>query len=263
MRNFKLSKIIAGLLLVGTILTLAPIGASAEWKQDSTGWWNTEGSSWSVGWKEIDGEWYYFDSNGYMKTGWIQYDGKWYYLYSSGAMAKNTTIDGYTVDSNGAWIQNAQNSSNQSNSAQNNESSLSNVNSNGTTISDVTGINLDDITKMVFFDGRGGLNEPVTVEDKEKIKEFMGYLKEYNIRKSKDSELKTGWAHGAYFYINNKKVIDITFGDPIRVNNDDYKVTKGDFDDDKIDNFLKAIYPSYHTSAELDAKVAKLNEKSN
>lgn len=248
MKKFKLQKVIISSLIVTSVFALSSIGASAEWRKDSNGWWNTEGSSWSVGWRVIDGEWYYFDSNGYMKTGWIQYGDKWYYLYNSGAMAKNTTIDGYTVDSNGAWIQNIQNSSNQSNSAQNDESSLSNVNSNGTTISDVTGIKLDDITKIDFFDGRGGLNDTVTVEDKEKIKEFMGYLKEYNIRKAKDSELKVGWAHAAYFYINNKKVMNITFGDPIHLNNDDYKVTKGRFGDDKIDNFLKVIYPSYRIS---------------
>ena len=39
-----------------------------------------------------------------MQTGWKKIDGKWYYFYSSGAMAYDTTIDGYELDSGGVWI---------------------------------------------------------------------------------------------------------------------------------------------------------------
>ncbi|GEP66185.1 hypothetical protein CBE01nite_39530 [Clostridium beijerinckii] len=52
----NLNKIIATSLVVTSILTLNKIVANAEWKQDSNGWWNTEGSPWSIGWKEIDGK---------------------------------------------------------------------------------------------------------------------------------------------------------------------------------------------------------------
>ena len=85
MKKLKLTKVIATSLIVASVLALNPIGISAEWKQDSNGWWNTEGNSWSIGWRLIDGNWYYFYSNGYM--------------------AYNTAIDGYTLDSNGVWIQ--------------------------------------------------------------------------------------------------------------------------------------------------------------
>jgi hypothetical protein len=34
--------------------------------------------------------------------GWKQIDGKWYYFHSDGSMAVNTTIDGYTIGSDGA-----------------------------------------------------------------------------------------------------------------------------------------------------------------
>ena len=105
MKRLPLTKIMAGVVVIGSVFALNPVGASATWKQDSNGWWNTEGSSWSVGWKEINGEWYYFDNNGYIKTGWIQDGGKWYYLNSSGAMAKNTVINSYALDSTGAWLQ--------------------------------------------------------------------------------------------------------------------------------------------------------------
>ena len=50
------------------------------------------------------GNYYYFKADGSMATGWQYIDGKWYYLYSSGAMAKNTWINGYYVDSSGAWV---------------------------------------------------------------------------------------------------------------------------------------------------------------
>lgn len=86
MKKLKLTKLIASSLVVASLLSLNPIGVSAEWKQDSNGWWNSEGSSWSVGWKYIDGEWYYFNNNGYMKTGWLLDNGKWYLLDSNGVI---------------------------------------------------------------------------------------------------------------------------------------------------------------------------------
>lgn len=236
MKNLKLSKVIASTLVVASVLTLNPIGASAQWKQDSNGWWNTEGSSWSVGWKNIDGEWYYFGNNGYMKTGWIQDGSKWYYLYNSGAMAKDTTVNGYVLGSDGAWIQATQNSL----------SILSNVNPNATTISGVTGIKFDDITKIIFYDGRGNLNKPVTVEDKQKVNEFMGNLDGYIINNKEDPDPETGWAHTAAFYINDKKVMFITFGRPIIINEDMYTIVKSTLDAGKIDKFLKSIDSSYN-----------------
>ena len=38
------------------------------------------------GWEKIGDTWYYFDSEGWMKTGWIKEYGNWYYLDDSGAM---------------------------------------------------------------------------------------------------------------------------------------------------------------------------------
>jgi hypothetical protein len=105
MRKLKLIKVIASSLIVASILMLNPIGANAEWKHDSNGEWYTEGNSWATGWREINGDWYYFDSNGYMKTGWLQDGDNWYYFYSYGSMAKNTTIDGYLLGPDGVWIQ--------------------------------------------------------------------------------------------------------------------------------------------------------------
>ena len=102
MKNFKIKKVLLNTLATFSILAMMPISVHAELKRDSNGWWNKEGDSYSVGWKNIDGEWYCFDSNGYMKTGWIQSENKWYYLYDYGAMARNTDINGH-IDYEGVW----------------------------------------------------------------------------------------------------------------------------------------------------------------
>ena len=64
MRN--LIKIFGGLLTVLTLIIANPTLANAAWKQDGTGWWYTEGNSYTTGWRIIDGKWYYFYTNGYM-----------------------------------------------------------------------------------------------------------------------------------------------------------------------------------------------------
>jgi hypothetical protein len=78
-----------------------------------TGWF-LEGKTWyyldqvngdmKTGWYQVGGKWYFSATSGAMKTGWLQTGGKWYYLYSNGSMASNTTIGGYRLASNGAWI---------------------------------------------------------------------------------------------------------------------------------------------------------------
>lgn len=84
----KLSKLIVSSLLATSLLALSPIAANAEWKEDSTGWWYTEeNSSYATGWRLIDRNWYYF--------------------YSDGYMAHDTSIDGYYLNSSGAWTDSA------------------------------------------------------------------------------------------------------------------------------------------------------------
>ncbi len=74
------------------------------WLLDNGSWYYLDGSGVMLtGWQLIDGDWYYFRPGGAMAVGWVEWKGNWYYLYSSGVMAASTTIDGYTVDANGAW----------------------------------------------------------------------------------------------------------------------------------------------------------------
>lgn len=58
----------------------------------------------TTGWTNNNGTWYYYDANGTMKTGWLNDNGTWYFLNADGSMASNTVIDGYTLGSDGAWI---------------------------------------------------------------------------------------------------------------------------------------------------------------
>lgn len=98
MIKFKLSKVIASVLIAASVFALNPIGANATWKKDSTGWWYTEGNSWATGWRVIGGKSYFFMYNGYMKTGWIKPDSKsWLYLDpSQGNLVTGwKKIDGY------------------------------------------------------------------------------------------------------------------------------------------------------------------------
>lgn len=105
MKNKSITKIIAGALAITSIMAMNPVGANAAWKQNSIGWWYTEGNSWSTGWRLINGNWYYFYSDGYMATKWLNLDGKWYYFYADGSMAKNSWVDGYYVGEDGAMVQ--------------------------------------------------------------------------------------------------------------------------------------------------------------
>lgn len=105
------------------------------WNENNVGWWySSDGNSYYKDcWKEIEGYYYSFDSDGYVRNNcWIQDKGKWYYLDehcqmvqarlpemvkwkwidgkcycfgTDGALYVNcTTYDGYKVDKDGAWI---------------------------------------------------------------------------------------------------------------------------------------------------------------
>ncbi|MBW6411605.1 leucine-rich repeat protein [Clostridium weizhouense] len=64
-----------------------------------------------TGWQKNNGSWYYFNTSssegivGMMKKGWQNIDGIWYYFYSEdGTMAHDTWINGWYLNSSGAWI---------------------------------------------------------------------------------------------------------------------------------------------------------------
>lgn len=112
--------------------TAAASSNSGAWEQTSNGrkYKKTNGNYAAGEWLKIDGEEYYFGSDGIAATGWKQFkngawyffdqttgamihnkwvstDGvKYYYLQENGEMAKNTVIDGsWRVDENGVYVE--------------------------------------------------------------------------------------------------------------------------------------------------------------
>ena len=91
-----------------------PVAPTTGWKQENGMWYfyNTDGSM-ATGWVQVNGSWYYLNSNGSMATGWVQVNGSWYYLNSNGSMATGwEQVDGswYYLNDNGSmetgWLQN-------------------------------------------------------------------------------------------------------------------------------------------------------------
>lgn len=70
------------------------------YEPDVDKWWyrNADGSYLIDTWLEYDGNWYHFDSSGWMQTGFQFINGNWFYLNEKhdgtrGAMIKDTTIN--------------------------------------------------------------------------------------------------------------------------------------------------------------------------
>ncbi|MBW8119257.1 PspC-related protein choline-binding protein 1 [Streptococcus pseudopneumoniae] len=75
-----------------------PVAATTGWKQENGMWYfyNTNGSM-VTGWVQVNGSWYYLNSNGSMATGWAQVNGSWYYLNDNGSMETGW------LQNNGSW----------------------------------------------------------------------------------------------------------------------------------------------------------------
>jgi len=87
MKHKFLKKLIVTSIAMASLITLFPVGASAAWVKNYSGSWSyAEGYSYSTGWRQISGTWYFFDDIGQMRTGWIYTDDAWYYSDLNGAM---------------------------------------------------------------------------------------------------------------------------------------------------------------------------------
>ena len=84
---------------------------SYEWIQIDGNWWSFDSNGYlGTGWivDPVYGNWFYVDANTGMKTGWVQIDGKWYYFNpvsdgTKGIMfANRMTPDGWFVR-DGSW----------------------------------------------------------------------------------------------------------------------------------------------------------------
>ncbi|THE12302.1 hypothetical protein E1I69_11405 [Bacillus timonensis] len=75
------------------------------WYKDANKWYYLAGNgAMRTGWLFAGGQWYYLNASGAMETSWRIVNGTWYYFYNDGRMVSNTSIGGYQIDANGAWI---------------------------------------------------------------------------------------------------------------------------------------------------------------
>lgn len=87
--------------------------AAGSWISDSKGWWYvwSDGTYPVTGWYEIEGEWYYFTSDGYMDYSeyrdgyWLNSDGTINYTYSGGRWMSDS-VGWWYIDSSGWYPQN-------------------------------------------------------------------------------------------------------------------------------------------------------------
>jgi hypothetical protein len=95
-----------GTAVTGSTPPTTTTTAAVGWLKGSNGTWtyNKADGTKATGWLKDGGAWYYLKADGVMTTGWINDNGTWYYLNASGAMLSNTTVDGYVLGYNGAWV---------------------------------------------------------------------------------------------------------------------------------------------------------------
>ena len=88
-KGLAIAGLVAGLSVLSSMSAFA-----GEWKQDSNGWWwqNDDGSYPVSTWQWLDG-----NKDGLSES---------YYFNEAGYLVTNTTIDGYTVNADGAWVKN-------------------------------------------------------------------------------------------------------------------------------------------------------------
>lgn len=90
-----------------------------------------------------------------------------------------------------------------------------------------------DITKVVLIDGRD-LRRYVTIEDNQKINEFMKLMDSDVIKKEKKHQYSNGWQNSVDFYSNGKKLKTITFTIDLEIDGEHYEIIKGGLTQNKI-----------------------------
>lgn len=120
-------KALAGALVLALVFSTS-VFAKGSWQKNKGKWnlvnqdgtlnmgWQYTGGHWyylgkdgtmQTGWLHDGASWYLLNNDGAMETGWQKVNSNWYYMYADGSMASNTTVQGYKVDSSGAWQDNS------------------------------------------------------------------------------------------------------------------------------------------------------------
>ena len=109
MRLHKKRLLAMGMAAGLSVLSVFP-ALAGEWVQLEGGeFWQrqyveADGSFPVSTWQQIDGNWYYFDANGYTVTGWRFIDNNWRYFETSGVMLSNLVCNGGHLDNDGLWV---------------------------------------------------------------------------------------------------------------------------------------------------------------
>lgn len=107
-------------------------------------------------------------------------------------------------------------------------------------ISEIGGFHIDDITKISFQYDNPAM-KGVTVENKDKIKEFLKYINSCRFKKVTDQILTTGYYQYIVLFADDKRVMDITTHDDfVTINGTDYKMVESNVSLEGIDNFVKS-----------------------
>ncbi|MDV3428453.1 MAG: hypothetical protein LIR50_15775 [Bacillota bacterium] len=108
-------------------------------------------------------------------------------------------------------------------------------------ISEIGKFQIKDITKISFQYNNPAADRGGTVEDKEKIKEFMEYINNCVVAKKKIQTPMTGYNQMAGLYIGNKEAMSILFyNNFIEINGIQYNMVKNKLSSEKIDDFIKS-----------------------
>jgi len=111
-------------------------------------------------------------------------------------------------------------------------------------INKVTNVKFNEITKIVFYDGRGW-NKPVTIDNSKQVKDFIQMVDHYIVKEEKNHEASVGWIHKANFYSGNKKIMGITFTNPLNIDGEYYEIVKGKLSTRDIDHFISSVDPNW------------------
>jgi len=110
-------------------------------------------------------------------------------------------------------------------------------NNNNTNILKIGRLENVGVTEIQFF------NQPthnvIKIDDKDKIKEFMNYLELCTVKKEKEHQNADGYIYTAQLFSNDKLVSNITFTNPMKVNDSYYSIVKGGITKEMIDTYLK------------------------
>ncbi|MDF2885328.1 MAG: cell wall-binding protein [Clostridiaceae bacterium] len=107
-------------------------------------------------------------------------------------------------------------------------------------ITEIGEFQITDITKISFqYDNPSLKGE--TVENKEKIKEFMNYINNCRFTKMPKQIPMTGYYQLIVLFAGDKRVMDImTYDSFVNINGTEYKMVKNNINQGDIDNFVKS-----------------------